>query len=86
MTYRERITPWMIVRLLPKMQRVVVGRFRRRVDAEGHLRFLRQHIPEGEFRIVFDCPSPESDELDEWDQRDGPNEPDLNPEIRLSGF
>lgn len=56
MTYRERITPWVVVRLLPKMQRVVIGRFHRRSDAEGHLRFLRQQIPDGTFLIIFDCP------------------------------
>ncbi|WAL59497.1 hypothetical protein [Thermocoleostomius sinensis] len=56
MTYRERITPWVVVRLLPNMQRVVIGRFHRRSDAEGHLRFLRQQIPDETFAIIFDCP------------------------------
>jgi hypothetical protein len=35
---------------------VVIGRFHRRSDAEGHLRFLRQQIPDGTFLIIFDCP------------------------------
>jgi hypothetical protein len=43
-----------VVRLLPKMQHIVVGRFRRRVDAEGHLQFLQEKIPEGEFVVMFD--------------------------------
>ncbi|NEQ10729.1 MAG: hypothetical protein F6K37_33870 [Moorea sp. SIO4E2] len=37
MTYSERLHPWVIIRLLPQMQRVVVARFRNRSDAEGHL-------------------------------------------------
>jgi hypothetical protein len=53
--YRERLTPWAIVRLLPNMQRLVAGRFRTRSDADGHLQFLRQHIPQGDFIVVFDC-------------------------------
>ena len=54
MTYRERLHPWIVVRLLPSMQHLVIGRFRRRVDAEGHLRFMQQQIPEGEFVVMFD--------------------------------
>ena len=56
MTYRQRITPWIVVRLLPNMQRTVTGRFQRRSDAEGHLQFLQRYIPDGEFRVIFDCP------------------------------
>ena len=36
------------------MQRVVIERFRRRSDADGHLRFLQQHIPDGTFIVIFD--------------------------------
>lgn len=54
MTYRDRLSPWVIVRLLPNMQRVVVARFRKRSDAEGHLRRLRQLMPDVEFVIIFD--------------------------------
>ncbi len=47
--------PWAIARPLPNnIQSVIVGRFRRRVDAEEHLK-LRQHIPTVKFFIVFDC-------------------------------
>ncbi|MBD1822805.1 hypothetical protein H6F51_09895 [Cyanobacteria bacterium FACHB-DQ100] len=31
--------------LLPNMQCVIVGRFRTRTDADGHLRVLRQMMP-----------------------------------------
>lgn len=53
MPYRERLAPWIVVRLLPQMQRVIVGRYRSRSDAEGHLVILRQRIPESEFVLLF---------------------------------
>ncbi|NEO81897.1 hypothetical protein [Moorena sp. SIO4G3] len=56
MTYAERLYPWAIIRLLPRMQRVVVGRYRNRSDAEGHLRVLKRLMPDGEFLIIFDLP------------------------------
>jgi hypothetical protein len=56
MTHRERLSPWIIVRLLPSLQRIVVGRFRNWSDADGHLRILQQLIPTGEFIIAFDPP------------------------------
>ena len=58
MSYKERLTPWTIVRLLPDMQRVTVGRFRSRSDADGHIRFLRQQIPYGSFEVIFDSQPP----------------------------
>lgn len=61
MTYRDRLSPWVIVRLLPNMQRVVVARFRKRSDAEGHLRRLRQLMPDVKFVIIFDT----GEELDQ---------------------
>ena len=63
MTYSNRLRHWAvasqvpkgaIVRLLPKMQRIVIKRFRRRSDTDGHLRFLQQHIPDGTFIVAFD--------------------------------
>jgi hypothetical protein len=54
MTYKERLTPWVIARLLPDMQQTIVSRFRKRSDAEGHLQFLRQQIPNASFEVVFD--------------------------------
>ncbi|GAP98791.1 hypothetical protein [Leptolyngbya sp. NIES-2104] len=54
-TYQERyLTNWAIVCLLPNMQRTIVGRFRTRTDADGHLRVLRQVMPDREFIVVFD--------------------------------
>lgn len=54
MTYRERLTPWIVVRLLPNLQSVVMGRFRTRSDADGYLTFLRRRIPTGHFVVMFD--------------------------------
>lgn len=54
MPYRERLAPWIVVRLLPNMQRVVVGRYRYRSDADGHLAILQRRIPDSEFVVVFD--------------------------------
>lgn len=54
LSYRERyLNHWAIVRLLPNMQRVV-DLYCRRSDAEGHLKFLREQIPDGEFIVIFD--------------------------------
>jgi hypothetical protein len=56
MQYQENLHPWIVVQLLPKMQRVVRGRFRRGSEADGHLRALRRCIPEGNFVVMFDPP------------------------------
>ncbi len=42
----------------------IVGRFRRRVDAEGHLRILKQLIPNVPFEIMFDITSEHTDSED----------------------
>ncbi|NEQ83659.1 MAG: hypothetical protein F6K26_26730 [Moorea sp. SIO2I5] len=36
------------------MQRMVVGRFRNRSDAEGHMQALKRLMPDAEFIIIFD--------------------------------
>ncbi|MFB2977627.1 hypothetical protein [Microseira sp. BLCC-F43] len=54
MLHRERLSPWIIVRLLPNLQRIVVGRFRNWSDADGHLRILQQLIPGAKLIVVFD--------------------------------
>jgi hypothetical protein len=54
MTYREQLSPWCIIKYLPHMQRLTVARFRRRNDAESHLRVLRRLVPEANYAIVFD--------------------------------
>ncbi len=62
MTYLERLSPWCLVRLLPNIQRLTVGRFRRRNDAEEHMKILRRLVPEANYAIVFD-PALEVEEL-----------------------
>ncbi|NEO43649.1 MAG: SPOR domain-containing protein [Moorea sp. SIO4A3] len=48
------------------MQRVVVGRFRNRSDAEGHLKALKRLMPDAKFVIVFDVGNPmDKESLDE---------------------
>lgn len=54
MQYRDRLNPWIVVRLLPKMQRIIVGRFHSRSDADGHLKTLRRLIPQASFVVMFD--------------------------------
>jgi len=53
MPYRERLNPWVLVRLLPNLQRVTVGQYRIRSDADGHLRIIRRLMPNAEFEVVF---------------------------------
>jgi hypothetical protein len=64
-TYLERLSPWCLVRLLPKMQRLTVGRFRRWNDAHEHMRILRQLVPEANYAIVFDPGLKQQDSPDE---------------------
>jgi hypothetical protein len=54
MTYKEKLTPWTIVRMQSDEQRTRVGRFRRRSDAEGHMLLLKQRMPQAEFAIMFE--------------------------------
>jgi hypothetical protein len=54
MTYLQRLHPWCIIRPFPDMRTIIIGRFRRRADAEGHLRILKQIMPSVPFEIVFD--------------------------------
>ncbi len=53
--YLKQLNPWAIACLLPNCQRTIVGRFRSRSDADGHLQCLRQLIPHASFIVVFDC-------------------------------
>ncbi len=54
MTYGDRLQRWVVVRLLPNMQRVDVARFYKHTDAEGHAQALRQLNPTATYIIVFD--------------------------------
>lgn len=54
MTYLDQLHPWCIIRFLPSMQRRVIARFRRRNDAEAHMKILRQHASTLHYSIIFD--------------------------------
>lgn len=57
MTYRERLKPWVVARLLPNnLQWAIVGRYNNRSDADGHLQVLRRRVPKIQFKVVFDLP------------------------------
>ena len=53
MPYRERLNCWVIVRLLPNMQRVTVAQFRSRSDADGYLEIICRLMPDAEFVVMF---------------------------------
>lgn len=63
MTYKERLNAWTVVCLLPDMQQNIVGRFRSRSDAEGHMKFLRHRTPTSSFMVVFDCQSQHEEQV-----------------------
>jgi len=67
MTYFKRLHPWCIIRPFPNMRSSIVGRDRRRVDAEGHLRILKQMMPTIPFEIMFDA-TPEPADTQEIQQ------------------
>lgn len=52
--YRDRLSPWCIVRLLPNAKPTIVARFRQRNSAEDCLNVLRRLMPKARFEIVFD--------------------------------
>lgn len=56
MEYRDRLYPWCIIRLLPRCQRITVGRFRYCNAAENHLKVLRRLMPTAKFTVVFEPP------------------------------
>ncbi len=57
MTYKDKLNPWCIIRPVSNVQMRIVGRFRRRSDAEGHLQVLKRMIPNVPFDILFDIAS-----------------------------
>ena len=72
MTYRTRLYPWCIIRLLPQCQRITVARCRRRNDADAHLKTLRRLIPAASFAIVFDSQANPVDQVQTLDQVPSP--------------
>jgi predicted house-cleaning noncanonical NTP pyrophosphatase (MazG superfamily) len=60
MAYKQRLSLWAVIRLLPNMQREIVARFRSESDADGHLKVLRRLNPGSTFQVVFDLQSDSS--------------------------
>jgi hypothetical protein len=58
LTYREKLQPWRIIRLLPNLQRVTVAHFTRRNDAEAYLMALRRLMPTANHCLVFATQAP----------------------------
>ena len=55
MTYRDKLSPWAIARLLPNnLQWVIIARYRNRSDADGHLQLLRRRVPQIRFEVIWD--------------------------------
>ena len=54
MTYKECLKPWAVARLLPTGKWAIIGRYSKNSDAHGHLRLLRQRVPNMQFKVVFD--------------------------------
>lgn len=54
MSYFNKLNPWCIIHCLPNAQTAIVARFRRRNDAEAHLRVLRQLTPSATYDLIFD--------------------------------
>jgi hypothetical protein len=54
MSYQDQLSPWMVYRQLPNLQRLEVARFRRRNDAEEYLKIVQRMAPFAQFEIVYD--------------------------------
>ncbi|NET05725.1 MAG: hypothetical protein F6K09_25890 [Merismopedia sp. SIO2A8] len=58
MSYRDRLKPWAMARLLHnKLRYSIIDRYRTKSDAEGHLNWWRQNLPEAKFEVVWDLPT-----------------------------
>lgn len=54
MSYQDQLSPWVVYRQLPNLQRLEVARFRRRNDAEEDLKIVQRLTPLAQFEIVYD--------------------------------
>ncbi len=63
MTYKDKLNPWCIIRPVSNVQMRIVGRFRRRSDAEGHLQILKRMIPNVPFEIMFEITPEHTEDL-----------------------
>ena len=70
MSYKDKLNPWCNIRPVSNVQMRIVGRFRRRSDAEGHLQILKRMIPNVPFEIMFDI-VPEPTDLENLTRQQG---------------
>jgi hypothetical protein len=63
MTYKAQLYPWCIIRPFPNMRVQIIGRFRNRSNAEGHLQILKRLMPNVPYQIMFDIPPEDSENL-----------------------
>jgi hypothetical protein len=79
MSYKDKLNPWCIIRPVSNVQMRIVGRFRRRSDAEGHLQVLKRMIPNVPFEIMFDMATADTEDLTpQPPSLAGKGEPDSN--------
>ena len=57
--YYQRLHPWCIVCQIPPMRSLIISRFRKRSEAEEHLKILRQLTPSARYLILFDPVQPD---------------------------
>lgn len=62
-SYRTALSPWAVYRWVSPTHSICLGRFRKRGDAEEHLKKLRLMIP-SRMEIVFDLPKSAHDQAD----------------------
>ncbi|MBF2027049.1 MAG: hypothetical protein IGS48_09830 [Oscillatoriales cyanobacterium C42_A2020_001] len=53
-SYKDRLNRWAIARIKTDKTLEVVARFRRRSDADGHLRFFQQQSLNDQFIVIFE--------------------------------
>ena len=54
MSYQDQLSPWVIYRRLPNLQRQFIDRFRRRNNAEEYLKTVQRLQPQAQFEIVYE--------------------------------
>ncbi|NJL01320.1 MAG: hypothetical protein HC910_12460 [Spirulinaceae cyanobacterium SM2_1_0] len=68
MSYRNCLKVWAVVRLLPRMQRAIVARYKSESDALGHVETLRRLQPGAQYRVIFDLPPQQPDPQPQFEQ------------------
>lgn len=51
-----QVWDWCVIRQMPTMQSLIVGRFSSRIEAEHYRSFMKRVYPDSFFEVVFDAP------------------------------